>query len=289
MKYWLSLGFVPETEQLIDLARFAEELGFEGVTLADHLVMPAHVATKYPYTPDGKTFWPDDTAWPDPFVTLAAMGAATSRLKLATNIYLMAARDVFTAARAVSTAAVLTHDRVVCGVSAGWLKEEYDIVGVDFRTRDARLDEMIAACRLLFSGETVRFDGRHIRFDDVRMLPAPKKAVPFFGGGASPTALRRVATLCDGWLGLAFKPEQLYPMLDRLNALRAEAGRSDLPFDVLVGLTVRQTPELTRELESRGVTGLVSTPFFGARDASSLDAKKAILEKFAKHIIQGIG
>ena len=103
MKHWISLVNVPEVDQYIELARFAEELGFYGISVADHLVMPTKITeSKYPYTPDGNMWWPEDTPWPDPFVTLTALGVATTKLRLATNIYLAALRDPFTAARAVS-------------------------------------------------------------------------------------------------------------------------------------------------------------------------------------------
>lgn len=288
MEHWLSLGFVREVDQLVELGRLAESLGFTGVTVADHLVYPQRIETRYPYTPDGKTFWPADNPWPDPWVTLTAIGTATRELRLASNIYLMALRDPFTAARAVGTASILTNGRVACGVAEGWMPEEYALAGVPFASRGERLDEMVSACRALFTGEPVRHDGRHIRFDEVRMLPAPSKPIPFWGGGASPRALRRVATLLDGWLGLAYTPEQLIPTLEKLQAMRREAGRGDEKLDVLIGLRVRPTAELLRDLEARGVTGLISTPFFGLpMDVSSFDAKRTILEKYAKHVIEG--
>ncbi len=287
MQHWLSLGFVRETDQLLELARAAEALGFHGVTIADHLLMPTRIRTPYPYTADGETFRPDDTPWPDPFVTLAAIGAATTTLKLATNIYLMALRDPFTAARAIATTAVLSGDRLCVGVAAGWLADEYAIAGIDFRSRSARLDEMIGTVRALLTGEPVTHAGEHFRFDEVRLRPAPRAPVPIWGGGASPAALRRVARLCDGWLGLVYTPEQLAPVLDRIRALREEAGRSEAPFDALVGLAVRPTPEVLAAIAERGVTGVISTPWLFAReDVSSLDAKRRLLEKYAKHVIE---
>ncbi|MBW2713940.1 MAG: LLM class flavin-dependent oxidoreductase, partial [Deltaproteobacteria bacterium] len=136
MKHWISLVNVPEVEQYVEIARFAEEVGFYGITIADHLVMPTNITeSKYPYTPDGKMWWPEETPWPDPWITLTAMGVATKNLRLATNIYLAAMRDPFTSASAISTASVFTGGRVVCGVSSGWIKEEYEMLGVDFHTR----------------------------------------------------------------------------------------------------------------------------------------------------------
>ena len=103
MKYWISLVTTVEVDQFVEIAKFAEQLGFEGITVADHLVVPTKVETAYPYTPDGAMWWPTETPWPDPWVTLAGMGTATSRIKLGSNIYLAPLRDPFTAARAIGT------------------------------------------------------------------------------------------------------------------------------------------------------------------------------------------
>ncbi len=117
MKHWVSLVNVPEVEQYIEIAKFAEELGFYGISIADHLIMPTRIKeSKYPYTPDGKMWWPADTPWPDPWITLTAMGVATKKLHLATNIYLAALRDPFSAARAISATSVYTEGRAVCGI-----------------------------------------------------------------------------------------------------------------------------------------------------------------------------
>src|SRR5262245_43757867 len=124
MKFWLSLVTNTEPEQMPEIAQCGEQLGFEGVTVPDHLVMSTRIESRYPYTEDGKIWWPDDMPWLDPWVTLAAMGAVTTRLRLATNIYLAGLRDPCTPAKAVSTAAALAPGRVVCGVSVGRIREE---------------------------------------------------------------------------------------------------------------------------------------------------------------------
>jgi probable F420-dependent oxidoreductase len=287
MRFWLTLGFVRETEQLLPLARAAEELGFHGVALADHLAMPSEFESRYPYAPNGAPFWPIDTPWPDTWVTLTAIGAVTTRLRLASNIYLAALRDPHTAARSIATAAVLTGDRIVCGVAPGWLKEEYDRVGIDFRTRGERLEEMVAALRALWSGEPTAFAGRHVSFAPVILRPSPKRPVPICFGGASDAALRRAATLGDGWMGLTFTREQLRPVLARLHKLRAEAGRADAPFEIFVGLGERPTPEAVTDLESMQVTGVIVQPWAGSRkDVTSVDAKRAALEQFAERVIR---
>ncbi len=175
MKFWLSLVSVMEVDQMVPIAQYAEELGFGGITCADHLVMPTTIKSKYPYTPDGEVFWPETTPWPDPWVTLATMGANTTKIQMMTNIYLAALRDPFTAAKAVSTAAVFNEGRIACGVASGWIKEEYELAGVDFYTRGHRLDELLAVMRKLWTGEKVSHRGEFFNFD-ARMLPGPQTA-----------------------------------------------------------------------------------------------------------------
>ena len=222
MKFWLSLVSVMEVDQLIPIAKYAEELGFGGITCADHLVMPTTIKSKYPYTTDGEVFWPETTPWPDPWVTLATMGANTSRIQMMTNIFLAALRDPFTAAKSVATAAVFNEGRIACGVASGWIKEEYEIAGIDFRTRGARLDELLAVMRKLWTGEKVSHRGEFFHFD-ARMLPAPQRPVPIWCGGGSKPAIRRAA-MNDGWLPLPMTLDQMTEAADHIRTMRREAG-----------------------------------------------------------------
>src|SRR5580765_1037592 len=189
MKFWLSLVAVREMEQLPQLARCAEDLGFHGLMVGDHLIWPAHITTPYPYSADGQIFVPADTPWPDPWVLFAHLGAITQRLQFASNIYLAALRDPLTVAKSVASAAVLTGNRVVCGVSAGWLREEYELAGVDFELRGRRLDETLLVMRKLFSGQVVKHEGPLFRFEGI-MCPAPTQPVRIGCGAELPQPLQ---------------------------------------------------------------------------------------------------
>lgn len=226
MKFWLSLVSVMEVDQLVEIARFAEEVGFHGITMADHLVMPAKIESKYPYTEDGAVFWPEDTPWPDPWITLTAMGMVTTKLRLMSNIYLAALRDPFTAAKSVGTASILTGGRVACGLSAGWIKEEYDLLKVEFVSRGRRLDELIVAMRELWSGKVVSHRGEFFDFEAI-MCPAPPSPVPIWCGGGSRPAIRRAA-MNDGWLPLAMTLDQMREASAMVRGIRGQAG---LPLD----------------------------------------------------------
>ena len=119
---------------------FAAAIDAAGYQGSYHLAYPVKIDTPYPYTTDGKVWWPNTNPWPDPWITLTAMGAGTTTLRLATNIYLAALREPFTVSRAVSAAAIFTNNRAILGVSAGWLKEEFDLMGIAMKDRGRRLD-----------------------------------------------------------------------------------------------------------------------------------------------------
>jgi len=296
MKHWVSLVNVPEVDQYIELARHAEELGFYGISIADHLVMPTRIEqSKYPYTPDGKMWWPEDTPWPDPWVTLTAVGVATEKLRLATNIYLAALRDPFTAARAVSAASVFTGGRVRCGVSVGWIKEEYDLVGIDFHTRGRRLDETIEVMKKLWTGHSVDHQGEFFEFENALMSPKPPAAIPIWSGGASPAALRRAARN-DGWLGVPMMADALMETVRGLYAAREDMGKTGEPFDVCCSLLQALTRELEGQLEALGVHHNMVLPWVvtpwghlpwlkDGEDVASLKVKKLTMERFANKVI----
>jgi probable F420-dependent oxidoreductase len=297
MQYWLSITTVPEQDQLLDIARLAEAAGFHGLTLADHLLMPMRIESRYPYTEDGAMWWPPDTPWPDPWVTMAAMAAVTTRLRFASNICLAALRDPIVLGKAVSTAAVLSGARVVLGVAAGWMREEYELLGVDFATRGRRLDELLEVMRRLWSGQPVIAQGEFFRFAEAVMCPPPPARVPVWCGGASAPALRRAARN-DGWLGLPLDRAQARPMVEALRRERALAGLDPQDFAINIALTEAHDPEAVAELEDMGVTGLMilapwqPNPFFAApwhdphADPARLDSKRAALERFADQVIR---
>lgn len=282
MEFWLNLGFIREVEQLPALARSAEELGFDGVCVPHRFAMPNHIETAYPYTPDGKMFWPKDMPFPEPWVALGAMAATTERIRLASNIYLMGLQDPFTAARLVATASVLSEGRVVCGVSAGWLEEEFELAGVDFRTRGKRLDELIQVVRKLWTGKPVSHEGDFFSFPEVVLAPAPRESIPIWCGGGSRPAMRRAAELGQGWLGLWYTPEQAEQAMRQLNELREASGRSAEPFEALIGLMAPPTAQTLEPLAASGITGIIASPWRMEDPAiTGLQAKQSAMKSYA--------
>lgn len=295
MKFWLSLVSVMEIDQLVEVAKYAEEVGFGGITCADHLVMPAKIESKYPYTPDGEVFWPEKTPWPDPWVTLATMGAVTSKIELMTNIYLAALRDPFTAAKSIATCAVFNEGRVRCGLSAGWIKEEYDLAHVDFQTRGKRLDELIVAMKELWTGEKVSHRGEFFNFDAL-MCPAPQKKVPIWCGGDTKPAIRRAA-MNDGWLPTPMTLAQMTDAAANIRGLRTAAGLPLEGFTICLAPGEPITPAFMHGAKAIGIDDIIVIgPWIPSPwdiehwtdpgdDFSTLEVKKKAMRRYAETVI----
>ncbi len=286
MKFWQAVSFT-EPEQLVEIARIAEEVGFDGILVSDHLFYPEKLESKYPYSADGVPGFTPETAWPDPFALVGAMSSVTQRLRFATMVYILPLRNPLEVAKATATLDLLSGGRFILGVGAGWMKEEFDQLGIDFRTRGARLDESIEVLRKLWAGGMVEHHGRIFDFPRLQMSPAPRQSVPIFVGGVSEAALRRTARSADGWLGNGSDPAEAARILGELARLRREAGRERLPFEAVVPLTTPPDPDVLRRLEDQGAHGTVSYPFmYALGPKSTLAEKRRYLEGYAETVIR---
>lgn len=286
MKFWQAITWM-EPGQILEVARHAEQLGFDGLMLGDHGVFPRDIRTPYPYSPDGSPPMAHDDYLPDCWATIGALSAVTSRIRFSVGIYILPLRNVFEVARATATLAILSGGRFVLGAGIGWMKEEFDIYGVDFRTRGSRCDEMIEVLRKLWTGAMVEHHGRHIDFPPLTISPAPPAPVPIYTGGNSAAALRRAACLADGWINAGNSPEEAPGMLVELARLRREAGRAHLPFETVIGIGTSLKLDTVLHLESLGMHTCISYPFrYSLGERSTLDQKKRHMDQFAAQIIQ---
>jgi probable F420-dependent oxidoreductase len=286
MKFWQMVPWM-ETEQLAAVAKFAEEVGFDGVMNADHAVFPEVVNAPYPYSPTGKPLMSPDWPYPDCWVSIMAMAAVTTRLKLSTSVYVLPLRSPFEVAKATGTLAILSNDRFILGGGIGWMKDEFDIYGVDFKTRGKRADEMIDILRRLWAGGMVSYKGEIFDFPALQIAPAPSQPVPIYLGGSSAPALRRIAARADGFIGNGNMPDEVPPLLAELKRLRIAAGRDHLPFETVIGLNTPPDLDTFKRLEAQGMTSGVSYPFyFSLGLTSTLDAKKRVMEDFAEKFIR---
>jgi probable F420-dependent oxidoreductase len=267
VRFWAATAFLP-TDEVLALAQVCDDAGWYGMSVSDHVFAPAVRRSKYPYTRSGEPFWAADAPWPDPWVLIGAMAAVTSRLRFTTNVYVAPARDLFTVAKLVSTAAVVSGGRVALGVGAGWCEEEFEQMGQPFAGRGRRLDEMIEVLRALWRGGPVEHRGDHYAFDPLQIAPVPPSPVPVYVGGDSPAALRRAARLGDGWIGNAYSEEGAVAKLSELRAALSACGRPPEGFEVVLALKVVPSLDLYRRFADLGVTGLLCAPWALATSAA---------------------
>ncbi len=285
MRFWQVLSF-SEPEQLVSLARAAEEAGFHGVLLSDHLFFPGALRSRYPYSEDGRPGFDGRTPFPEPWAAISAMAAATERLRFGTMVYILPLRHPLEVAKTVGTAAVLSGNRVALGCGAGWIREEYDALGVDFRTRGRRFDEMIEVLRKAWTGEMVEHRSERFDLGAFQMSPAPSAPVPIWIGGLSAAAFRRAARLGDGWIGTGQHPDEVPEILARLRALRAEAGRADEPFETIVPLVVPPEIDTLRRLGDAGMRATTCYPFtYTIGPSSTLAQKRELMLGFGESVI----
>jgi probable F420-dependent oxidoreductase len=242
-------------EELPGLAREVEASLFDGVVLGDHVVFPEKIESHYPYSRDGKLLWDPATPWPDVWVAIAAMAAVTRRIHFSTNIFVLPLRNPFEMARTASTLSALSGNRVALGTGVGWMEEEYRTVGIDFKTRGKRYDEMIDVMRLLWTGEMVEHHGQFFDFARLQMSPKPAGRIPIYLGGGSPPAMRRAARKGDGWITGNFTRETISDAMATIKAMLREAGRENDPFELVA--PVGPDLDFIKMLRDLGATSII--------------------------------
>jgi probable F420-dependent oxidoreductase len=241
--------------------------------------------TPYPYTADGSRRWEPFTPWPDPWVSIGAMAAVTERLRFFTNVYVLPMRNVFHVAKLVSTAAALSGNRVALGIGMGWCEEEFDLMEQPFRKRGARGDEQLDVLRKLWSGEMVEHHGDFHDFPRLEMNPPVTAPVPVYVGGTSDAALRRAARN-DGWISDMASTDELAGFRSRIDAHRAEYGRSDEPFSMIGSAMDAFDVDGYRRAGDVGVTDILTMPwFFYSGFTDDLQEKIDGTYRFAEEIL----
>jgi probable F420-dependent oxidoreductase len=284
MKIGIPLFMIRPT-QMAEVAQRAEALGFESVWIPEHLVFPVRLETPYPYSRDGRAPFTPDTPILDPLMLLTHIAAATTRIRLGTNIFVLPLRHPLVVARLAMTLDVLSGGRLCLGVGAGWLEEEFRAVGVDFATRGGRLRECVLALRALWTQEQPEFHGRFFDFGPLKFEPKPvqKPHPPILFGGESPSALRRAAALGDGWYGVAHDPHSAAEHVAKLRALREAAGRAGAPFEVTVGNAGGPLDsEALRRYADAGVDRVCVVPWSRGREAiAKLEELAVVLDRYS--------
>jgi len=255
------------------------------MSFSDHVVNPETIHTPYPYTEDGSRRWQPFTDWPDPWVMIGALAAITENLRFTNNVFVLPMRNPYLVAKAISTAAIISNNRVTPAFGVGWSQDEFQLMQQDFRTRGRRADEMIEVMRLLWSGEMVEYQGQHYQFEPMEMNPAPSEKVPIWIGGISDPAMRRAARIGDGWVTDLQTSEEIIQSIARVKAWREEFGREGA-FEVMATPSDAYDVDGYRRLEDAGVTHILTMPWpFYHGETNELDKKIDGVKRYADDII----
>jgi probable F420-dependent oxidoreductase len=283
--FFASLGF-HGVEDALSLAKQADRLGFGGVTIADHLFMPDIKPGDYPYSSDGNPPFPLDVPWPDDWALASAVAAVTSRVEIMTSVYILPLRHPLIVARAVGTAAIVAKGRLTLGIGVGWLKEEFDALGVDFSKRGAMADEAIVALRTLWESSPATHNGRYFSFGPLFLEPRPETPIPIIVGGTSGAALRRAARHGDGYIVPSMSAmEDMLETAHRLRGAVAAADRDSNAFRTCVVCLGRDSVDELCRFAEGGANALMVRPYAGL---DTIQEKLDALERFASERIPAV-
>jgi probable F420-dependent oxidoreductase len=285
LKFLTGFVWIDPTHYL-PLARTADEVGWDGIVLPDHLVHLEQIATRYPYAEDGERPWQPEDPYPDVWVSIGAMAAVTERVQFHQGVYVVPLRNPFVLAKAAGTAAILSGGRVTLGLGLGWMKEEFDLVGERFDARGRRAEEMVEVMRKLWTGEMVEHHGEFYDFPRLQMRPAAPQGIPIWVGGRTEAALRRVARVGDGWIPDILDVKELAAGIAKIERYRGELGRPEAPLDVIGAPKEGYAIDDFRRMEDAGVTHIWVIPWLiYDADPTTLEAQRDALVRFGDEVI----
>lgn len=240
-------GVLARPENLVPLAQRAEALGYDAIWVTDHIVLPFDSVSRYPYSATGQFVLEPGGDYLEPIAALSFLAGRTSHIRVGTSVLVVPIRHPLEAAKALATLDVLSEGRLIVGVGAGWLAEEFAALGVPFEDRGARTDEYLRVFKEVWTSPRPRFEGRFVRFADIGAEPKPRQKPypPIWIGGHGPRALRRVVELGDGWKPVVLRPPGLLEPdafaveVKKLEDLAVARGRDPRSITVAVKIPVR--------------------------------------------------
>jgi probable F420-dependent oxidoreductase len=266
-------------EDLATNARLAEELGFESIWMGEHLGFPVQFKSVYPYDPSGRPPVRNDTPIHDPLIVFAYLAAVTTRIKFATGVYILPLRNPFAVAKAVASLDQLCNGRFLFGVGIGWLKEEFEWVGMEWENRARRNNETLRLLEALFTEEVPAFEGKTVKTAGFYFAPKPVQQPhpPYIFGGNTEPAMKRACRLGDGWYGIAKDLSGAVELVKKVWEIERGYDRVR-PLELTMGLQWRGvTAEDLRRLQDAGVERILPSTDLVARD--SLGAMRKVHEQ----------
>lgn len=275
-------------EQYIPLAKAAEELGFDGLTMPDSICYPKDADTKYPYNADGSRNFLEDVPFIEPFIAIPAMAAVTEKLRFTTSVYKLAIRNPVITAKQLSSLAVMTNNRFAFGVGLSPWQEDFSICDVPWEKRGKRMNQMIEIIRGLCSGEYFGYDSEFYQIPESKICPVPSQEIPFLIGGHAPLALKRAARIGDGWIHAGGSIDTLKPCIEDINTYRKEYGTQDKDFEIHAITADAYSADGVKQLTDIGVTECIigfRDAYAGEPDDKTVEEKIGMMRWYADTII----
>lgn len=283
-------GAMATHRNMIDMARLAEDRGFESIWAPDHVIMPTRIATKYPYSKSGDYIADPKGAHIEPFTGLSFVAGCTSRVRLGFTVIVAPYRNPVVTGKMMASLDVLSNGRLIVGVGAGWLNEEFEALGVPTERKWPRTEEHIRIWKELWTAEEPAFEGAFHSFSHVQCRPQPlqKPHPPITIGGNGKACFRRIIELADGWQVVSEGPNDVYATdgdlakdLATLHRMSEEAGRDPATIEVTAVIIAGTADGVLRDIpayEALGVSRLIlDFPSFVSDPAEMAE----ILEKVA--------
>lgn len=271
MKFGLAFAssIAQEQDASLALCRQAEAAGFESVWGGEHVILPTSIESKYPYTADGKIPAEPETPIPDPLIWLAFAAAAAPTLRLGTCILIVPQRNPLILAKELATLDRISGGRVELGLGIGWMREEFDALGVPWARRGARNDEYIEAMQALWAGPHAEYHGEFVDFEPATCSPRPiQERIPILVGGDSDAAIGRAARIADGYFPGEGDSTRLAALIERLRAAAEAEGRDpdEIEINAMFASQLADPQRGVEEMRELGVGRVMIPAFFYAGD-----------------------
>ncbi len=262
----MKVGLIPvnmgveHVDQMIAIAQKAESVGIESVWTFEHVIVPVDYESKYPYNASGKMGAPPETNMIDPLIALTAIAANTSTLRLATGVNILPQTNPLYLAKQAASLDFVSGGRFMLGIGIGWLREEFDALGVSFERRGARFDDYIEAMKKIWTGDVVEHKSDFLHWSGFKSYPVPiqKPGVPCIIGGSKGKVFDRIAKHGDGWYAPAQNADDLESLLKPLDDACARAGRDRSTVEIsTMWIPAMEGIDVVKRYEDLGVSRLV--------------------------------
>ena len=251
---------VPNVDMIVHMAKTAEEIGLESLWTFEHAIVPVDYQSAYPYSADGKMGATPETNFVDPLIALATVAAHTKTLRLGTGVNILPQANPLMLAKQAASLDFVSNGRLMLGIGIGWLKEEFEALGVPFARRGVRFADYVEAMRKVWSGETVEHESEFLHWTNFKSHPVPvQNPLPLVIGGSKKNALRRVARYGQGWYAPAMSVDMVAGMLPALDEACAAEGRdrSEIEISTMYVPAMEPAGEAIPKYRDLGVSRLI--------------------------------